>query len=250
LKKRIYLQFAMAIEGDPLVSALNAQPMKYSWAEPFPFRFFSAARGDLDLIIGFAGADPVHGVDSIGTMPAAVLSAFAVRELRPALVLNPGTCGGFESNEHKIGEVLIGTEYVAFHGRRIDIPAIPSMRDYGIGKYRVADSESLRRHCSLRNGIVSTGDAIDYSAEDRAYMLDNRGTLKEMEAAAIAWVCQLHSVPFLPIKAVTDFVDHSASSAEQFMKNYATTVQNLTKETLRILDYLNSHPEDSVWKII
>jgi nucleoside phosphorylase len=234
----------MGLECDPLLKALSARLIEYPWAESFPFRFYTAALGNLELVVAVAGLDPTHGVDSIGSVPAAVLAGFAIRELKPDLVLNPGTCGGFISSEHKIGEVLIGSEYVAFHSRRI---TIPTMREYGLGKYPVTNSEALRQHFSLREGIVSSGDALDYSDEDKEYMLGHRGTLKEMEAAAIGWVCQFFKVPFLPIKAVTDFVDHPAPTADQFLANYGSACENLKKQTLQILDYLDTHPKDAAW---
>ena len=41
--------------------------------------------------------------------------------------------------------------------------------------------------------------------------------IKEMEAAAIAWVCGLFGTPFFCVKAVTDIVDGGRPSHEEFM---------------------------------
>jgi 5'-methylthioadenosine nucleosidase len=242
--KRVYIQFAMGLECNPLVAALKATKTDFHWVGAFPFEFYTSQLKNLEILIGLAGMDPVHQVDSIGSVPASVLASFAIREFRPDLVLNAGTCGGFLSSEHRIGEVLLGSQYVAFHGRRIDLPR---MREYGIGKYVVASSANLSKHCALRQGIVSTSDALDFSLEDKVYMAENQGTLKEMEAAAIGWVCQFYKAPFLPIKTVTDFVDHGAATAEQFMTNYAVSVENLKTEMLKILNYLGNNPNDPIW---
>lgn len=40
-------------------------------------------------------------------------------------------------------------------------------------------------------------------------MKANGAVCKEMEAAAVGWACNLHSVPFFCIKSVTDIVDGS-----------------------------------------
>jgi nucleoside phosphorylase len=188
--------------------------------------------------------DPTHGVDCIGSVPAAVLAQLAIMHLSPSLVLNAGTCGGFQSKGHAIAQVFVGTRYVAFHHRRNTIPA---MREYGIGKYPVCRSSRLREALGLPEGIVSSGDALDYSAEDREYIAANGGTLKEMEAAAIGWICGLSGTPLLPLKTITDWVDHPADTGEQFYANLAAATESLTRELLRVLRYLAEHLEDEVW---
>ena len=121
------------------------------------------------------------------------------------------------------------------------------MKNYGIGKYTVGDSSELVSALALPEGIITSGDALDYSKEDREYIAENGGTLKEMEAAAIGWVCGFTRTPLLPVKTVTDWVDHPSDTAEQFKANYAQSVANLTQELLRILKYLGEHPKDRIW---
>src|SRR5690606_30279806 len=103
------------------------------------------------------------------------------------------------------------------------------------------NSDALRNALNLPEGVVTSGDALDYSAEDRDYIAANGGTLKEMEAAAIGWVAGLHGIPLLPIKTVTDFVDHPADTAKQFMVNYGKSVENLKTAVVRVLEYLRDH---------
>ena len=244
VKARVYIQYAMRLEAQPLIAELKAQPAEFDWTNGLAFQFYQAALDGLEIFIGIAGVDPVHEVDSIGSVPAAVLAYLALKHLCPALVLNAGTCGGFQKEGHRIAEVYVGSKYVAFHHRR---SSIPKMREYGIGKYPVTDSSKLRSTLKLPEGIVSSGDALDYSKEDQEYMNAIGGTLKEMEAAAIGWVCSALKTPFLPIKTVTDWVDHPADTAQQFKANYGKAVEALTKTVVQILKYLWAHPEDGVW---
>jgi 5'-methylthioadenosine nucleosidase len=235
--KRVFLQFAMRLEAKPTLEALSAVRIFPEWVGKLPFEIFQTSHENLDIVVGIAGDDPRHDFDSIGSVPAAVLAQLAIANLKPSMVVNAGTCGGFQSKGHKIGEVLIGTKYVAFHHRRSSIPA---MREYGIGKYPVWDSEKLREKLQLRDGVVTSGDALDYSREDQEYIAANGGTLKEMEAAAIGWVCSFTETPLMPVKAITDWVDHPADTGEQFLANYEKSVEKLTQELLRVLNYLGN----------
>jgi 5'-methylthioadenosine nucleosidase len=56
-----------------------------------------------------------------------------------------------------------------------------------------------------------------------------------MEAAAIGYVCTMTSTPLLPVKSVTDWVDHHAPTESQFFENYQIAVKNLTTALLEIL---------------
>lgn len=234
----------MRIEAEPLLAELGAKKLLPAWAQQTAFEFYETKFENLELVVGLAGVDPVHAFDAVGTVPAALLAHLAITHFDPDLVLNAGTCGGFQARGHSIAEVFIGTRHVVFHHRRSSLPA---MRSYGIGQYAVAHSEKLRTALGLPEGTVSTGDALDYSKEDAEYMTENGGTLKEMEAAAIGWVCSFSQTPLLPVKAVTDFVDHPADTGEQFMRNYEVAVSKLTSEVMRIFRYLSENEEDPIW---
>ncbi|MBC7385120.1 MAG: hypothetical protein H7301_03030 [Cryobacterium sp.] len=242
--RKIFLQVAMKVEAEPLLSALVAVRIAPDWCPGLPFEFYQANHRGLEITFGLPGNDPVHSFDSIGSVPAGLLAYLGITHLQPDLVLNAGTCGGFHSLHHRISEVFIGTRFVAFHHRRSSIPA---MQNYGFGKYPVANSAELRNALKLSEGIVSSGDALDYSDDDRVYMKQSGATLKEMEAAAIGWACHFFGTPLLLVKSVTDLVDHPDDTASQFLRNYARAADTLKIEVLRILDYLAENSSDPVW---
>ena len=68
-----------------------------------------------------AGKCQLHGVDNVGTVPAAVTAYLAVHEFKPDLVISVGTAGGFKSKGAAIGDVFLATAF-ANHDRRIPIP--------------------------------------------------------------------------------------------------------------------------------
>ena len=68
-----------------------------------------------------AGKCHMHGVDNVGTVPAAVTAYLAVHEFQPDLLISMGTAGGFRARGAAIGDVFLATGF-ANHDRRIPIP--------------------------------------------------------------------------------------------------------------------------------
>lgn len=73
--------------------------------------------------------------------------------------------------------------------------------------------------CRLQEGIVSSGNSLDYSKEDWDQLHAIGAAVKEMEAAGISWVAHLHNVPFLALKSITDIVDGDRPAQEEFLEN-------------------------------
>ncbi len=231
----IGLQFAMRIEAQPFLEFFKPRILP-SPKERFPFQFYWTEYRNSQIIIALAGVDTHHDVDLMGTVPATLLTDALIESFRPSLVISAGTAGGFLAQQAQMGEVFLGQEYVAFHSRRFPIPDKPHWDKWARGFYPVKDVRALAEKLGLRTGIVSSGDALDCSQEDAEYLRKNRATLKEMEAAAIGWVCAQHGVEFLPIKAVTDFVDSPEATHAQFFVNYQNAIAGLFTQTLRVLD--------------
>lgn len=69
-------------------------------------------------------------------------------------------------------------------------------------------------------------------------MKENDASVKEMEAAAIAYVCQMNNVPYLGLKVVTDIVDGPNPAQEEFLENLASAATSLQKALPQVLDYV------------
>ena len=63
----------------------------------------------------------IHGVDNVGTVPAALTAYLAIQAFKPDLVISLGTAGGFKAKRGKIGDVYLSTGF-ANHDRHIPIP--------------------------------------------------------------------------------------------------------------------------------
>ena len=81
---------------------------------------------------------------------------------------------------------------------------------------------ALAAACGLKLGVVSTSDSLDSTPTDLHLMRAEGAAVKEMEAAAVAWVCEQLRVPFAAIKSITDIVDGPHATRAEFEANLGT----------------------------
>lgn len=118
-----------------------------------------------------------------------------VEQRKPSLVINMGTAG---SRKHKGGSIINCTSFIQ---RDMDVTAL------GIPLYQTPFSHDPvevrygKRIESLPEGLCGTGDNFDVS--DHASNFD----VVEMEAYALALICQREAIPFLCLKYVSDGAD-------------------------------------------
>eukprot|EP00546_Thalassionema_frauenfeldii_P007719 CAMPEP_0178922392 /NCGR_PEP_ID=MMETSP0786-20121207/16126_1 /TAXON_ID=186022 /ORGANISM="Thalassionema frauenfeldii, Strain CCMP 1798" /LENGTH=241 /DNA_ID=CAMNT_0020596747 /DNA_START=149 /DNA_END=874 /DNA_ORIENTATION=- len=233
----------MEAEADPFVKHLDLTPLDSSfWGDDvnLPFVGFQGDYEGCKVTVATSGKDAIYGtgVDNVGTVSAAMMTFLAIQTLKSVdLVLNAGTCGGFKRKGAEIGDVFVTTG-VANHDRRI---AIPGFTEWGIGKLEaVAAPNLLKVYPLFKSGICTTGNSLDKTEECDKLMLSNDASVKDMEAAAIAWSCALLSkkVPYLGIKVVTDIVDGDQPTHEEFMKNLGTAAESLQNALPQVLKHV------------
>jgi nucleoside phosphorylase len=147
-------------------------------------------------------------------------------------VLTVGTAGGWNRAGASIGDVYLAWDRFVCHDRRIDLPGFDA---FGRADLPAADLRAHAGALGCRLGVVTTGDSLDESPEDAARILASGAEVKEMEAAAVAWIGSLHDVPVGAVKAITDLVDSPVATAEQFSANLATAADALQRTTLALL---------------
>lgn len=204
----------------------------------------SSSSNEISVHVVCSGKCKVHGVDNIGTVPAALMTYLALSELsnekdKPGttgargdsapspsssspsssapvdLVISAGTAGGFRSRGAQIGDVYCATAF-ANHDRRIPLPKFD---EYGVWRTDAHPAPRMVKELSLKTGAVSTGNSLDWHELDMRAMSASEASVKEMEASGVAWACSLHGVPLLALKAVTDIVDGGKAAEEEFLAN-------------------------------
>ena len=204
--------------------------------------------------------DDRFGVNNVATTAACVstyaaLTAFGKQDL----VLSVGTAGGFSQKGACIGDVFLSTKCV-FHARRIpevsktekQNPNCEVLEEYGFGHFRSPNMVGLAQAANLKLGVVTTGDSLDCTDKDMTLMMSEGASVKEMEAAAVAWVCFNAKIPFAAIKSITDIVDEpfgqnngvqveSTSTRDMFEKHFDYAITSLKERlvtTLKLLDHV------------
>ena len=238
--RRAAFVFAMEVEGRAFAEQLGLTDrgrldpdLPATWLEgDLPM----ADGGTLAVAAGFAGFDQEAGCDRVGTDAAGLATYLLCRRFNPDLLVNAGTCGGFQDRGANIGDVFIGQEAFLFHDRRIPIPRF---REYGLGRIPAWPLAGLCEALSARPGVVSTGDSFESSPEEMAFFSSEKVVAKEMEAAAIARLAKDLNIPFVALKAVTDLVDHPLeASDEMFERNLEEVADILQGRLHRLVDWL------------
>jgi len=236
----VVIAIAMEAEAAPLINHLSLQPTTDIFPTTTPFLAYQGTYHSCNLTIITNGKDEVHGtgVDNVGTIPAALATFLALEKLKleskTDLLINAGTCGGFQAMGASIGDVYLTTA-VMNHDRRIPIP---SFTDYGIGKISSAKVENLSKELGAKMGVCTTGNSLDAHDLDHFHMNENEASVKDMEAAAIAWSCELQKTPHFGLKVVTDIVDGDKPTQDEFMENLGTAAKSLQEALPKAIEYI------------
>lgn len=227
----IALIMAMDEEASPIVKALSLEPKGYL-CPPLPMRLYQGEWHGKQISLVVSGKCKRYGVDHIGPQGATVSTLKTIEVLSPSIIINAGTAGGFVKAGAAIGDVYLSFPYVCFHDRRV---ALPGFDRYGVGEYTCMDTRELASKLNLKLGVITTGSSLDITDSDISIMNSYKGIVKEMEAAAIAWVAEMYQVPFMAIKSITDLVDTETPTEEEFLKNLSLASEKLSKEVIKLL---------------
>ncbi|KAL5561125.1 hypothetical protein UlMin_030872 [Ulmus minor] len=232
----VLIVIAMQTEALPVVNKfqLTEDPQSV-FPEGVPWVRYHGTYKDLNINLVWPGKDLALGVDSVGTVSAALVTYASIQALKPDLIINAGTAGAFKAKGASISDVFLASD-VAFHDRRIPIPVFDL---YGVGLRQAIPTPNLVKELNLKVGKLSTGDSLDMSPRDEASITANDATVKDMEGAAVAYVADLLKVPIIFVKAVTDIIDGEKPTAEEFLQNLAAVTAALEKSITHVIDFIN-----------
>ena len=234
--RRVVVIMAMEAEAEPVLAAVNAQQMDTpAWAAALPTQLYVALVDKIELVVAVNGVDPATGVDCVGTQAAALSTQVAIAAHAPDLVISAGTAGGYQRHGAEIGDAYLAWPSLVHHDRRI---ALPVFDEFGRGEHPAADLRSVATALGLRTAIVTTGNSLDETATDAEWILASGAEVKEMEAAAVAWVSRLNEIPVSAVKVITDLVDAPAATEVQFVANLEFAVGRLSEVLLAVVSRL------------
>jgi len=232
----VVVAIAMEAEAMPFVEYLGLKLEENFFPSQAPFQAYSGNHNKCQITVVTNGKDTVYGagVDNVGTVPASTATFMTLSKIGKDvdLVINAGTCGGFKAKGAEIGDVFLTTAS-ANHDRRI---AIPGFVEYGVGLIQSTNTENLAASINAKHGICTTSNSLDHNEDDDKLMLSNDASVKDMEAAAIAWSCKLFDIPHFGVKVVTDIVDGDRPSHEEFLENLGSAAKSLQAALPKIID--------------
>jgi len=232
----IVIIIAMQTEALPLVNKFQlTEDLDSVFPKGVPWIRYHGVYKDLNINLIWPGKDLALGVDSVGTVSASLVTYAAIQALKPDLIINAGTAGGFKAKGAGIGDVFLASD-CAFHDRRIPIPVFDL---YGVGLRQAFSTPNLVKELNPKVGKLSTGDSLDMSSQDEASITANEAAIKDMEGAAVAYVADLLKVPAIFLKAVTDIVDGEKPTAEEFLQNLAAVTAALDQAVTQVIDFIN-----------
>ena len=239
---KVALIFAMRAEAQPLIDYYGLEEQE-GFFSPLPCKLYrpssklpSLNREGVGVSLILNGVD--HDRDLIGCEAAAITTQVAIQKLKPDLVISVGTCGGWQRYGAKVGQAYVA-DGVMFHDRRV--PGDNAWDTQGLGNYPVWEgSWKLAEALGLPMGKVTTGSSFDLSEEEDRLIDENGGRLKEMEGAAVAFVCSLYQVPVMLVKAVTNLRDAESEDISDFHENLKKASLSLTETIKKIITTLSS----------
>ncbi len=183
---------AMKIEVETLCKTFGAKETENG--------IFVAQNGDDTMIICQCG---------IGKVNAASLTQRLIDKYEPNRIINTGTAGGLAEGMN-IGDIIIA-EKAAYH----DFKPVSIVVDMVGDKYIRSDKNMadtavtacVENNIPYRVGTVVTGDCFVSTEKQRDDIFAEYpdALCTEMEGAAIAHVCFNNKVPFVIIRAISDF---------------------------------------------
>jgi len=233
LSMKICYVVAMQAEAQPFIEQYKMQKVE-DFFSPLPCVLYRADVNGSEFNVVLNGRQ--HGSDLVGCEPASVAALSAIQRLKPDVIINSGTCGAFKSNGAEIAQVFIGNGAM-FHDRRV--PGDDAWATQSLGNYSVWEgSAKMAETLGYKMGKVTTGSSLDMQPCDEKIIHENGGELKDMEGAAVGFVCSLFEVPIIYVKSVTDLCDSGAETFEEFSKNLSKACQTLREANEKVIEYL------------
>ena len=172
-----------------------------------------------------------------GKISAAATTQYVIDRWGPDILVNLGTCGGFEGHVAR-GTVILVTKTIVY-----DILEQMSDPDEAIAHYTTEIDLSWladRDSSPTVRGLLVSADR-DILAEDIPDLIEKYGAIAaDWESGAIAWVAKKNGVRCLILRGVTDLVDATGGEAYGniglFHENTKTVMKGLIEQLSVWLD--------------
>lgn len=169
------------------------------------------------------GEDAFVVVSGVGKSNAAAAAQLAIQETGTKTILNLGVSGGLDP-AMKVGEIYEVADAVQYDFDLVQINGT----EMGTLNERDTPFIPCKAEGRFEAKTLGTGDRFNDSADDSALLKKLGASLRDMEGAAIAHVCETAGVEVVSYKCISD-VEGSGSMPEQYMENLKRCLEILTR---------------------
>lgn len=169
------------------------------------------------------GEDAFVVVSGVGKSNAAAAAQLAIQETGTKRILNLGVSGGLDP-AMKVGEIYEVADAVQYDFDLVQINGT----EMGTLNERDTPFIPCKAEGRFEAKTLGTGDRFNDSADDSALLKRLGASLRDMEGAAIAHVCETAGVEFVSYKCISD-VEGSGSMPEQYMENLKKCLEVLSE---------------------
>ena len=183
-----------------------------------------------EITTGGRGVTVFHG--GWGRVSAAATTQYVIDNWKPELLVNLGTCGGFEGRIRR-GEIILVERTVIY-----DILEQMSDPEAAIRHYSTnLDMSWLgdREPTPVRRGLMVSGDRDIVSAEISALISKYEAVAADWESGAIAWVAQRNQARILILRGVSDLVSATGGEAYGDYELFVARTREIMSELFEAL---------------
>lgn len=187
--------------------------------------WFSVVKGSRELIY-------FHG--GWGKISAAASAQFVIDHFNPGLIINPGTCGGF--NTHiDVGKIILVEKTIVY-----DIFERMGDAESAIDFYSTTIDLSWAAFSlpqNVQRGVLLSADR-DIIPHDVDGLISRFGAVAaDWESGAIAWVSEKNHVRCIILRGVTDLVSQFSGEAYNNMELFIQRTEEIMPVLIGQLDY-------------
>ncbi|UCZ55797.1 futalosine hydrolase [Desulfurispirillum indicum] len=150
----------------------------------------------------------------VGKIASAVETTLQIRQWRPELVISAGI-GGYYGSALELGDLALITRELLIDEGVATAGGFLSMETLGFQRCTIHSPAAVppvfdqlpfaQRH--IPGATVSTVSGTQKMADERYGAFLPAGICENMEGAAVAWACQRAEVPWIGIRALSNFVE-------------------------------------------
>jgi len=167
-----------------------------------------------------------------GKIAAAASTQYVIDRWRPKLLVNLGTCGGFEGRIER-GTILLVDQTIVY-----DITEQMGDAQAAIDHYTTEIDLSWLRQpypLAVQRSLLVSGDR-DLLVEDAPRLVRRYGAVAgDWESGAIAWTAARNRTPLLILRGVTDLVGSSGSEAYGDLALFEQAAEHILRRLIEAL---------------